>query len=113
MKNRKRTKQIHFMVDDTEREIINKKMSLLGTKNIGAYLRRMAVYGYMVEVDMEPLNTLSTHLSRIGNNINQLAKRANETGNIYFDDIEKIGSDISEMKSALNGFTQQILDEIG
>lgn len=112
MKNRKRTKQLHFMVDDAEREIINKKMSLLGTENIGTYLRRMAVYGYMVEVDMEPLNTLATHLNRIGNNINQIAKRTNETGNIYLDDIEKIGNDISEMKSALNGFTQLILDEI-
>lgn len=112
MKNRKRTKQLHFMVDEAEREIINKKMAILGTDNLGAFLRRMAVYGYMIEVDMQPLNQLTTQLNRIGNNVNQLAKRANETGNIYCDDIEKVGADIAEIKAFLKEFTQHIFDEM-
>ncbi len=112
MESRVRNNQLHFMVDDNEREIIDKKMGIIGTSNLGNYLRRMSIYGYMLEVDMQPLNSLTTELSRIGNNINQLTKRANETGNIYIDDIEKISSDISEMKQKLKEFTQYISNEI-
>ena len=89
MVNRQRNKQLHFMVNKEEWEIIDKKMELIGISNIGAYLRRMAVYGYMIEVDVEPLGELSSQLNRIGHNVNQLSKRANETGNIYIDDIKK------------------------
>lgn len=70
---------------------------------------RMVIYGYMIEVDMMPLNNITTELSRIGNNINQLAKRANETGNIYYEDIEMIGNDLLEMKGYLKDFTNNIV----
>ena len=100
------------MVDEEEREIIDKKMKLLEINNLGAYLRRMAIYGYMIEVDMQPINELTTSVSRIGNNVNQLAKRANETGNIYIDDIEKIGEDIAEIKEYMRKFTRHLFNEI-
>ena len=100
------------MADQQEREIIAQKMAIIGTDNLGVYLRRMAVYGYMIEVDTQPLNTLSAQLNRISNNVNQLAKRANETGNIYIDDIEKIADDISKIKGYMGNFTQQLLDEL-
>ncbi len=112
MKNNKRNNRIHFRVSDDEREIINKKMSVLGITNMAEYLRRMSIYGYMLEVDLKPLNNLATELGRIGNNINQLAKRANETGNIYYEDIEKSSRDLLEMKGYLKEFTKQILDDI-
>ncbi len=112
MKNLRRDNQLHFMVNDNEREIINKKMAILGITNMAEYLRRMAIYGYMIEVDMQPLNGITTELSRIGNNVNQLAKRANETGNVFYEDIEKVGDDITEMKGYLKEFIKCILDEI-
>lgn len=111
MAKRTRNIHLHFMVDEKEREVITQKMSMVGTDNIGAYLRRMAIYGYMLEVDMNPLNSLTTELSRIGNNINQLSKRANETGNIYIDDIEKIAQDVSNIKGYLREFTNHLLDD--
>ena len=63
MANRIRKIQLHFMVDEQERKIIDAKMELIGTNNLGAYLRRMAIYGYMIELDMEPLNRLTVELS--------------------------------------------------
>ena len=112
MVNRQRNKQLHFMVNKEEWEIIDKKMELIGISNIGAYLRRMAVYGYMIEVDVEPLGELSSQLNRIGHNVNQLSKRANETGNIYIDDIKKISEDINEMKELIRGFTNNMIENI-
>ena len=98
------------MTDQQEREIIAKKMAIIGTGNLGVYLRRMAVYGYMIELDMQPLNDFSTQLNRISSNVNQLAKRANETSNIYIDDIEKIGEDIATIKDYMRKFTEGLLD---
>lgn len=96
------------MVDEQERKIIDAKMELIGTNNLGAYLRRMAIYGYMIELDMEPLNRLTVELSRIGNNLNQLTKRANETGNIYIDDIEVLSGDIKAIKEDIRIFTNAL-----
>lgn len=112
MNSDKKKNQVLFFVSDSEKDIINKKMDLIGMTNISAYLRRMAIYGYMIEVDMSPLNELTKELSRIGNNVNQLAKRANETGNIYYDDIEKVSKDLAVIKMYLREFTHQISDEI-
>lgn len=111
MGNRIRNIQLHFMVDEQERKIIDSKMGLIGTTNLGAYLRRMAIYGYMIELDMEPLNKLTVELSRIGNNLNQLAKRANETGNVYGDDIEALNSDIKAIKEDIRSFTTTLFDD--
>ena len=46
MANRKRSIQLHFMVSERERELIEQKMAQMGTRNMGAYLRKMAVDGY-------------------------------------------------------------------
>ncbi len=110
MAKRQRNQAIFFRVTEEERQIIEQKMELIGTQDLGVYLRRMAIYGYMIEIDMEPLNRLSVELSRTGNNINQLAKRANETGSIYGEDIEKIALDVKDIKDYLRQFMQIMLD---
>ena len=51
MANRERTIQLHFMATPRERQLIAEKMALLGTRNLGAYLRKMAVDGYIVQLD--------------------------------------------------------------
>lgn len=112
MENSKRDVQLHFMVNKDEREVINNKMDILGVTNMAEYLRRMCIYGYMIEVDMQPLNAITTELSRIGNNINQIARRANETGNLYIEDIEQVSADLKEMKNYLKEFTIKISNEM-
>ena len=55
MAERKRNKEIHFYVTEEERKLIRRKMIESKTKNMGAYLRKMAIDGYIVNTDTTPL----------------------------------------------------------
>ena len=90
MANRKRCVQLHFMVTERERALIEQKMAQMGTRNMGAYLRKMAIDGYVVNLDLSAVGELVSLLRRSSNNLNQLTRRAHETGNIYEVDIEDL-----------------------
>ena len=90
MVNRKRNVQLHFMVTERERTLIEQKMAQIGTRNMGAYLRKMAIDGYVVRLDLSDVGELVSLLRRCSNNLNQLTRRAHETGNIYEADIEDL-----------------------
>ena len=88
--NRKREVQVNFRVSPEELELIEQKMSQLGTANREAYLRKMALDGYVVKLDLPELRELVSLLRYSSNNLNQLTKRAHETGRIYEADLEDI-----------------------
>ena len=90
MANRKRKIQLKIWVDEEEKELIQEKMKQLGTSQIGAYLRKMAIDGYVINFDTTDIKTFSKELQKIGRNINQIAKRVNSTNSIYREDIEEI-----------------------
>lgn len=90
MKNRKRNIPLMFWVTPEERAQIEQKMAQLGTANMSAYLRKIAIDGYVVQLDLPELQEMVSLLRRSSNNLNQLAKRANETGRIYLEDIEDV-----------------------
>lgn len=90
MAKRKRNIQLHFMVSEQERSFIGEKMAQLGTKNLGAYLRKMAVDGYVIHLDLFDIRELVTLLRRTSNSLNQLTKRVHQTGNIYIEDLEAL-----------------------
>ena len=90
MADRKRNVQLHFMVSEHERSLIDEKMMQLGTKNLGAYLRKMAVDGYVIQLDLSDIRELVSLLRRTSNNLNQLTKRVHQTSNIYGNDIEDL-----------------------
>ena len=75
MANRKRNIQIKFWVTEEEKQLIEEKMAQLQTKRIGAYLRKMAIDGYIIQVDTTDIKEMTRALSAIGRNINQIAKR--------------------------------------
>ena len=79
---------IYFMVNEQEYEQIKLKMSQCGTRNMGAYLRKMAIDGYVIRLDLSDVNEMITLLRRSSNNLNQYARRAHQTGRIYQTDIE-------------------------
>lgn len=108
MANRKRNVQLHFMVTEHERSLIDEKMAQLGTKNMGAYLRKMAIDGYVIHLDLSDIRELVTLLRRTGNNLNQLTKRVHETGNIYVEDIE----DLRQSYDKLWDMTGEILSRL-
>ena len=70
MANRKRKNQILFCVTDEEKQMIQEKMKLLGTTNMGAYLRKMAIDGYIIKVDYSEQRKLAAEVNKIGVNIN-------------------------------------------
>ncbi len=99
-----RTLNISARVNQEEKDIILEKMEMLGMSNLNEYLRRMAIYGYMIEVDMQPLNELSVELSRIGNNLNQLSKKNNQNSPIYKEDVQEIRKEWKEVMEKLGVF---------
>lgn len=90
MANRKRKIVLRCPVTEEEREMIELKMKQLGTSQIGAYLRKMAIDGYVINFDTTDIKTFSKELQKIGRNINQIAKRVNSTNSIYREDMEEI-----------------------
>ena len=89
MKNRTRPVRIEFRVTEQEHQLIQKKMEL-GTKNMGAYLRKMAIDGYIIKVDYTEQKKLAAAVSRVAGNINQICRRINQTGHFYEDDIVEL-----------------------
>ena len=89
MAKRKRDIQLKFRVTPQEREMIETKMAQFGT-NMAAYLRKMAIDGYVVKLDLPELRELVSLLRYSSNNLNQLTRRAHETGRIYEADLEDI-----------------------
>lgn len=88
MGKRKREIVLRFRVTPEERSMIEEKMAQLGTENMAAYLRKMAIDGYIVKLDLPELRDMVSLLRRSGSNLNQIAKRVNETSRIYAADIE-------------------------
>ena len=77
---RKRDVSVLFWVSADEMELIQQKMAQFGTKNLSAYLRKMAVDGYVVQLDLPELKELVSLLRRSSNNLNQLTRKVHETG---------------------------------
>ena len=90
MVNRKRNIQMKFWVTEEEKRLIDEKMAQLPTKRYGAYLRKMAIDGYVVKLNLPELRELVSLLRYSSNNLNQLTRRAHETGRIYEADLEDI-----------------------
>lgn len=87
-KKRARNIRIIFCVSEKERDLINEKMKLAGISNREAYLRKMSIDGYVINLDLSSVNELIFLLRNATNNLNQIARRVNETNNIYGDDIK-------------------------
>ena len=90
MAERKRNKEIHFYVTEEERKLIRRKMIESKTKNMGAYLRKMAIDGYIIKVDYTQQKKLAAAISRVAGNINQICRRINSTGNLYAEDVAEL-----------------------
>lgn len=105
---RKREVQLNFRVSPEELALIEQKMAQLGTKNREAYLRKMALDGYVVRLELPELKELVSLMRYSSNNLNQLARRAHETGRIYDADLE----DITRRQEALWDGVHQVLTQL-
>ena len=101
---RKLTKYIRCRVTDDEYEKIREKMMKSEIKNLSAYVRKMALDGYVIVLDLSDVKEVVRLMRINSNNLNQYAKKANQTGSIYIGDInnlkgqqDKIWNAISEL----------------
>lgn len=81
-------KKIRFTQD--ELDLIHAKMAQFGTTNFSAFVRKMAIDGYVVKLELSELKEMVSLLRYSSNNLNQLTKRVHETGRIYDADLEDL-----------------------
>ena len=96
-----RSKDIHIRVTPEEVEQIKKRMKEAEIDSLTAYLLRMALHGFVIVMDLSDLKEILRLLQISGNNLNQYAKKANETGSIYKEDIQDLQIRLNEIKDDL------------
>lgn len=94
-------KEIHIKMTNKEYEIIKGKMQDAGVVNMSAFMRKMAIDGYMILLDLSDVNEVVRLLKINSNNLNQVAKKANESGIIYIQDIRQLQNQQSEIWEAV------------
>lgn len=97
--NEGRTIGLYFKVSPEELALIEEKMGQLGTTNKRAYLRKMAVDGYIIHLDLGCVKELNRLLRSIATNINQIARRCNETRNLYAEDVEDLKKGCAQVQA--------------
>ncbi len=85
-----RSKRMELRLTPEELQCIKDRMEQVGIKNMTAYMVRMAIQGYVINMDLSDMKEVLRLLQIAGNNLNQYAKKANETGSIYMEDIEEL-----------------------
>ena len=101
MANRTRDIRLLFRVTQEERDMIEAKMEQFGTTNMAAYLRKMAIDGYVVRLELPEVRDMVSLLRRISSNINQIAKRVNQTDRLYQAEIAEIQQKQEEIWQAV------------
>jgi len=108
MANRNRPIQVIFRCTPEERAMIDKRMTQAGTMNMAAYLRKMAIDGYVVKLELPELRDLISLLRRTSNNFNQIAKRVNSTNRIYAEDIHDMKMQLEQLWAQNNKILEKL-----
>ena len=107
MKNTRNTFML-VRINDEERAQIQTRMALAGTKNMSAFIRKMALDGRIILLDMDEIKTLVSLLRRTSANVNQIAKRVNATSRVYENDLAEIQNRLGEVWLALDGVLRKL-----
>ena len=106
----KRSVRVEFVLTEAEAALIKERMAELGITNLSAYLRKMAVDGYIIHLDMGDIQEMIRLLRICSNNLNQYTRRANETGSVYAADVEDLRTRLDDlwngMDKLLRGFAK-------
>lgn len=106
--NRVRKIQLNFRVTEQERRLIEDRMQELGTTNREAYLRKIAIDGMIVKLEVQELKEIVSLMRRTSNNVNQIARRLNETGRIYEADITDVHNRQEQLWDMLNSLITKL-----
>ena len=97
MSERTRPIRKEICLNESEWNLIQHKMRQLGTRNFGAYARKMLIDGYIIKVDYTEQKKLAAAVSRIASNINQIYRRINSTGHFYEDDVSELKERVADV----------------
>ena len=97
MANRTRKIVLRVPVTPEEQELIRQKMALLHTRNFSAYARKMLIDGYVVHIDTTDIRVQTAELQKIGVNVNQIARRLNNMGPLYTQDVADIKGALAQI----------------
>lgn len=111
MKRRKRDIHLHVMVTQEELDAIRERMAEAGVTNAGAYLRKMALNGYVLHVDLAPVRELVSLQRRCANNLNQVAIHANTVG-VYPEEIAGLQRDYAELWGKVSAVLEQLAEVV-
>ena len=95
----KRDEIIILRTTKAEKSRIYEKMLGMGIRSLSAYIRKMALDGYCLNLDLPQLRRMAYLLQNCSNNLNQVAKRANENGKIYSADLADLRTRLDELIS--------------
>jgi len=95
--NLQRNINIGFRVTAREKELILKQMEKSKTPNLNAYLRKIAIDGFVINVNVDGVMELSKLLRSVSNNVNQITRRVNATNKVYIDDLQEIKARLDEI----------------
>ena len=93
----KRDEIIILRLTKTEKNRIYEKMFSMGIRSLSAYIRKMALDGYCLHLDLKELQRMAYLLQMCSNNLNQYANAANENGRVYAADMEDLRQRLDEL----------------
>ena len=108
MAKQKRDILLKVRVTPEESVLIEQKMAQLGTTNMAAYMRKMAIDGYVVKLELPELRELVSLLRYSSNNLNQLARRVHETGHVYAADMDDILQNQERIWQTVSGILSRL-----
>ena len=108
MAKRRRGVPVNAWVTQEEYDAIQRRMGEAGTQNMSAYIRKMALNGYVLNVDLSPVRELVSLQRRCANNLNQIAIQANTYGGIYPSEITTLQKDYADLWEPLNSLLKQL-----
>ena len=110
-KKRRRPIHLHVMVSEEEQALIHERMAEAGIRNMGAYMRRMALNGYVLHVDLAPVQELVSLQRRCANNLNQVAIHANTYG-VYPEEIAGLQKDYAALWEPLSELLEKLSEVV-
>ena len=105
---KEKTSGIYFKVTDEERALIEQKMALAGVRNMSAYIRKMCIDGYIVQLQIKELDECAKLLRYTSNNVNQIARRVNSGGGVYPDEVDEITAKLTEASGLFGNILEQL-----
>ncbi len=101
---------LYVRVSQAEYDLLQERMAEAGTTNLAAFVRKMALNGYVLNVDLSPVRELVALQRRCSNNLNQVAVNVNTYGGIYPQEIKALQRDYAALWEPLSDLIKQLAE---